>query len=385
MKKIALLGSTGSIGRQVLEVVSRYPEKYKIVSLCCGKNAKLLGEQIRLFKPAVAGLTDPERLSEAGALPSGVTLYTGENAMSHCITDDADVVFVAVVGFCGLKAVIEAVNLKKTVALANKEALVAGGELVMPLAEKKRVEIIPVDSEHSAVWQALGFNRKAKFKKIILTASGGALRDFEIEKLNAVTAADALKHPNWKMGNKITVDCATMFNKGLEVIEAMRLFDCGLNKIDVLIHRESAIHSMVCFEDNAVIAQIANPSMELPIQLALSYPERFDCGVGEFDFTASPLHFEKVDEKRYPCFSLAIEAAKAGGCVPCAASGANEEAVKLFLDGKIRYTDIAKYIENAVNSCERLPVTYENLAYTDFRARECVRNEYRANLLKTRG
>lgn len=378
MKKIALLGSTGSIGRQVLEVVSRYPEKYKIVSLCCGKNAKLLGEQIRRFKPPVAGLFNPENAFAVGQLPSGVTLYTGENAASHCITEEADAVFVSVVGFCGLKSVLEAINLKKTVALANKEALVAGGELVMPLAKEKGVEIIPVDSEHSAVWQALDFNKNAPFKKIILTASGGALRDVEKEKLPFVTAADALKHPNWAMGDKITIDCATMFNKGLEVIEAMRLFNCGLDKIKVLIHRESAIHSMVQFEDNAVIAQIARPSMELPIQLALSYPERFYCGVDEFDFTSSPMHFENVDEDRYPCFKLALCAAEKGGCYPCAASGGNEEAVKLFLAGKIKYTDIAKYIEAALSACENLHVTYENLAYIDFKARETVHRLYAA-------
>ncbi len=373
MKKIALLGSTGSIGKQVLQVVSRYPDEYKIVSLCCGSNTRLLGEQIRLFKPSVAGLTDPEKVSEIGLMPEDVTLYTGEHALEHCVCDEADLVFVSVVGFCGLKAVIEAVNRKKTVALANKEALVAGGEIVMPLARKNGVEIIPVDSEHSAIWQALNFNRSAPFKKILLTASGGALRDVPIEKLPFVTPDMALKHPNWQMGAKITVDCATMFNKGLEVIEAMHLFNCDLSKIKVLIHPESAIHSMVEFEDNAVIAQIANPSMELPIQLALSYPERKFCGVQSFDFTATPLHFANVDLTRYPCFALALEAAKAGGCVPCAASGANEQAVKMFLSGQIGYNGIAARIEKAINECENLPVTYENLAYTDFKARECAR------------
>lgn len=373
MKKIALLGCTGSIGRQVLQVVRRYPEKYKIVSLCCGSNAKLLGEQIREFKPAVAGLTNPERVYEAGVLPSGVTLFIGEHALEHCVCDEADVVFVSVVGFCGLKAVIEAINRKKTVALANKEALVAGGEIVMPLAKKNGVEIIPVDSEHSAIWQALNFNRLADFKKILLTASGGALRDVPVEKLGDVTPEQALKHPNWQMGAKITIDCATMFNKGLEVIEAMHLFNCGLDKIQVLIHPESAVHSMVQFNDNAVIAQIANPSMELPIQLALSYPERSSCGVEPFDFTAKPMRFYNVDEKRYPCFSLALAAAKAGGCVPCAASGANEQAVKMFLNGQIAYNGIAARIEKAIAECENLPVTYENLAYIDFKAKECAR------------
>lgn len=373
MKKIALLGSTGSIGRQVLQVAARYPEKYKIVSLCCGSNARLLGEQIREFKPLAAGLTNPERVFEVGELPKNVELFTGEHALEHCVLDEADVVFVSVVGFCGLKAVLEAINRKKTVALANKEALVAGGEIVMPLAKEKGVEIIPVDSEHSAVWQALGFNRGADFKRILLTASGGALRNVPISELNSVTPDQALKHPNWQMGAKITIDCATMFNKGLEVIEAMRLFNCGLDKIKVLVHPESAIHSMVEFNDNAVIAQIANPSMELPIQLALSYPQRDFCGVEPFDFTATPLHFGEVDVKRYPCFALALAAAKEGGCVPCAASGANEQAVKMFLNGQIGYGGIAPRIEKAILECERLPVTYENLVLTDYKARECAR------------
>lgn len=373
MKKIALLGSTGSIGKQVLQVVRRYPEKYKIVSLCCGNNARLLGEQIREFKPLVAGLTNPESVFEVGTLPQNAQLFTGEHALEHCVIDEADVVFVSVVGFCGLKAVLEAVNRKKTVALANKEALVAGGELVMPLASKNGVQIIPVDSEHSAIWQALNFNRGASFKRILLTASGGALRNVPISELNAVTPERALKHPNWQMGAKITIDCATMFNKGLEVIEAMHLFNCGLDKIKVLVHPESAIHSMVEFNDNAVIAQIANPSMELPIQLALSFPEREFCGVEPFDFTATPLHFSEVDINRYPCFSLALAAAKEGGCVPCAASGANEQAVKMFLNGQIGYGGIAPRIEKAIAQCERLPVTYENLVLTDYKARECAR------------
>lgn len=377
MKKIALLGSTGSIGKRVLEAAERYPDEYKIVSLCCGKNAKLLGEQIRRFKPAVAGLSNPERAFEAGELPAGTALYTGEHAMEHCITADADLVFVSVVGFCGLKGVLTALEMKKNVALANKEALVAGGDLVNALAEKNGCEIIPVDSEHSAIWQALGFDRRARFKKLIITASGGALRDYPLEKLAFATAADALKHPNWQMGAKITVDCATMFNKGLEVIEAMQLFGCGLDKIQVLVHPESAIHSMVVFDDNAVLAQIGRPSMAVPVQLALSYPERKPCAVDEYDFTANAFHFSNPDLVRYPCFSLAIEAAKAGGCMPCVASGANEQAVELFLQGKIGYLDIAKGIEAAMNACENMPVTYENLAYADYMARQTVLSKFK--------
>lgn len=372
MKKIALLGSTGSIGRQVLGVVDRYPDKYSIVSLAANSNAKLLSEQIIKYKPIAAGLTDPINIGEISVLPKETTLYTGERALLHCVLSEADIVFVAVVGFCGLQAVLEAVNMGKTVALANKEALVAGGELVMPLAKSKNVEIIPVDSEHSAIWQCLSFDKERQFKKIILTASGGALRDVPIENLSSVTPELALKHPNWKMGAKITVDCATMFNKGLEVIEAKWLFNAPLDKIDVLIHPQSIVHSMVEYADNALIAQLSVPSMDVPIQLALTYPERIKSGVEPLDLTKQPLTFSAVDEKRYPCFNIALQAAKLGGVYPCAVSGANEEAVKLFLNGVISYTEIGDYLLYAADAVKQTEVTVESLAFTDGAARQAV-------------
>lgn len=372
MKKIALLGSTGSIGRQVLDVVDRYPDKYSIVSLAAKSNAKLLSEQIKKYKPIAAGLTDPVNLREISGLPKETTLYTGERALLHCVLSEADIVFVAVVGFCGLQAVLESVNMGKTVALANKEALVAGGELVMPLAKSKNVEIIPVDSEHSAIWQCLAFEKERQFKKIILTASGGALRDVPIENLSSVTPELALKHPNWKMGPKITVDCATMFNKGLEVIEAKWLFNAPLDKIDVLIHPQSIVHSMVEYADNALIAQLSVPSMDIPIQLALTYPERIKSGVEPLDLTKQPLTFSSVDEKRYPCFNIALQAAKLGGVYPCAVSGANEEAVKLFLNGIISYTEIDDYLLYAADTVKQTEVTVEALAFTDGAARQAV-------------
>ncbi len=372
MKKIALLGSTGSIGRQVLGVVDRYPDKYSIVSLAANSNAKLLSEQIIKYKPIAAGLTDPVNIGEISVLPKETTLYTGERALLHCVLSEADIVFVAVVGFCGLQAVLEAVNMGKTVALANKEALVAGGELVMPLAKSKNVEIIPVDSEHSAIWQCLAFEKERQFKKIILTASGGALRDVPIENLSSVTPELALKHPNWKMGAKITIDCATMFNKGLEVIEAKWLFNAPLDKIDVLIHPQSIVHSMVEYADNALIAQLSVPSMDIPIQLALTYPERIKSGVEPLDLTKQPLTFSAVDEKRYPCFNIALQAAKLGGVYPCAVSGANEEAVKLFLNGIISYTEIDDYLLYAADTVKQTEVTVESLAFTDGAARQAV-------------
>lgn len=372
MKKIALLGSTGSIGRQVLGVVDRYPDKYSIVSLAANSNAKLLSEQIIKYKPIAAGLTDPVNIGEISVLPKETTLYTGERALLHCVLSEADIVFVAVVGFCGLQAVLEAVNMGKTVALANKEALVAGGELVMPLAKSKNVEIIPVDSEHSAIWQCLAFEKERQFKKIILTASGGALRDVPIENLSSVTPELALKHPNWKMGAKITIDCATMFNKGLEVIEAKWLFNAPLDEIDVFIHPQSIVHSMVEYADNALIAQLSVPSMDVPIQLALTYPERIKSGIEPLDLTKQPLTFSAVDEKRYPCFNIALQAAKLGGVYPCAVSGANEEAVKLFLNGIISYTEIDDYLLYAADTVKQTEVTVESLAFTDGAARQAV-------------
>lgn len=376
MKRIALLGSTGSIGRQVLQVVDRYPEEYSVVSLSANTNAKLLGEQIAKYSPLVAGLTDPRNANDIAALPSGTALYTGENALLHCVIPEADIVFVSVVGFCGLKAVLAALNMGKNVALANKEALVAGGELVMPLAKSKGLEVIPVDSEHSAIWQSLAFDKDKPFKKIILTASGGALRDLPIEKLSTVTPELALKHPNWKMGPKITVDCATMFNKGLEVMEARWLFDAPLDKIDVLIHPQSIVHSMVEYADNAVIAQLSSPSMDIPIQLALSYPNRYPTAVPKLDLTAQPLTFSKVDEERYPCFKIALDAAKAGGVYPCAVSGANEEAVSLFLNKKIAFTEIGDYLAYALDSTAQTAVSEQTLDYADKAARLAVRKRF---------
>lgn len=379
MKKIALLGSTGSIGRQVLGVVDRYPEEYSVVALAANSSAKLLGEQIKKYKPLVAGLSDPANAAEITDLPKQTSLYLGENALIHCVIPEADIVFVSVVGFCGLKAVLAALNMKKTVALANKEALVAGGELVMPLAAKNGVDIIPVDSEHSAIWQSLAFDKNRPFKKIILTASGGALRDLPIESLYSVTPEIALKHPNWNMGAKITIDCATMFNKGLEVMEAMWLYNAPLEKIDVLIHPQSIVHSMVEYADNALIAQLAVPSMDIPIQLALSYPDRKPSGVSALDLTKEPLTFMRPDHKRYPCFDIAIKAAKAGGVYPCAASAANEVAVKLFLNGKIKFGEIADYISYATDNAVRQTVTEESLAFTDYNARTLVEKRFKEN------
>ncbi|MBR7136099.1 MAG: 1-deoxy-D-xylulose-5-phosphate reductoisomerase [Clostridia bacterium] len=350
MKKIALLGSTGSIGRQVLQVVASHQDKFKIVSLSAGSNAKLLQEQILAYKPVIATLKDASRAREIQSIPNGTTFYYGENALYHALSSGADILFVALMGFEGLKAVLDGISLGMDIAIANKEVLVAGGSLVTRLAREKGVRLIPVDSEHSAIWQCLDFDNKKGFSRLHITASGGAFRDVDIKDLPFVTKDDALRHPNWRMGEKITVDCATMVNKGLEVIEAKWLFDCPLDKINVVLHRESIIHSMVEFEDGAIMAQMAAPDMRLPIALALSYPQRLDVGVERVNLLSQALTFEEIDTKRYPCFPLVLQAAQMGDNYPCALSAANEEAVKMFLQGRIRFTDIYGYLADCLDS-----------------------------------
>lgn len=349
MKKIAVIGSTGSIGVQTLNVIRRFPKEFKIVSLAGGYNAGLFLRQIEEFRPSVATLAT--EVNSAYVAPKGTKLYTGENAFTNAITKDADIVVIALVGFNGIIAVLDAINKGKNIALANKESLVVGGELVMKKAKEKGVSIVPVDSEHSAIWQALDFEFDRDFKKIILTASGGAFRDTPLRELKRVTSKDALKHPNWKMGEKITIDCATMINKAFEIAEAKWLYNTSFEKIDVIIHRESIIHSMVEYSDNSVIAQMSYPDMELPIQIALTYPDRLKSNIRGLNFAEiGKLTFERVDHERYPCFNLAVEALKRGGAYPAVLNGANEEAVKLFLCDKIGYMDIYSCIYGALEA-----------------------------------
>ena len=372
MIKIALLGSTGSIGRQVLNVVDRYPDKFKIVSMSAGSNAVLFNEQINKYKPKIASLYDVQNLKDIKEVPNGTSLYYGENAIIHAVGVECDLVFVAVMGFSGVKAVKFALECGKKVALANKETLISAGELIMPLAKKNNVDIIPVDSEHSAIWQCLDYNKQKPFKNLIITASGGAFRDKTKEELELVTSQDALRHPTWKMGNKITIDCATMMNKGFEVLEAMHLFNIGLDKIKVLIHPESIVHSMVEFSDGGIIAQLGDANMELPIQLALTYPNRLPLNSEEFSLVGKNLSFFEVDRQKYPCFALFEQVIKMGGVYPCAVASADEEAVKLFLQGRIKFTEIVDYIRYALENTQPLPMTFENLYYIDFNARRLV-------------
>lgn len=364
-KRIALIGSTGSIGRQVLEVVKGLTG-FSVCSLVANVSKELLEEQIVEFNPSVACLTG---LSQPPSAPSGVRTYCGEDSFVEAITDDADIVFVAVTGFAGLKVVLEAIKRKKNVALANKEALVCAGESVMKLARENGVEIIPVDSEHSALWQALNC-KKQGYKRLILTASGGPFRQANLCDMRHFTAKDALKHPNWSMGNKITIDCATMLNKGFEVIEAHHLFSAPLDCIDVVVHPQSIIHSMVEFEDNSVMAEMSNPDMRQPIQFALTYPNKLPLNLKPLDFAKlGRLEFYPLDREKFPCFDIAIESLKMGNNFPCAMNGSSEVAVNAFLKDEIKLTDIAKVIAYVLKNIEPTGVDYPSLEYTDGKAR----------------
>lgn len=375
MLKIALLGSTGSIGKQVVNTALRHSDKFRIVSLAANSSAEILNEQIRLLKPEVVALTDSSKAQAIKSLPQNTCLYTGENAVIHAITQDCDIVFVAMSGFAGLRPTLEAIEVGKNIALANKETLVAGGEIVMRRAKEKGVKIIPVDSEHSAIFQCLNFNLNAEFEKLIITASGGAFRNLKKSEIEKAVAADALKHPNWQMGKKITIDCATLLNKGLEIIEACRLYSAPLEKVEAIIHPESIIHSMVRFADGAVMAQLGYPSMEIPIQLALTYPERLNTGVPPLDLAGKSLTFGEIDSDRFPCFSIALDSFKKGDNYPCAMNAANEIAVAAYLKGEIEFYDISDIISKVVEKTPRTEPTYDNLVLTDAFARKTALSE----------
>lgn len=373
MKNIALIGSTGSIGRQVLNVCRRHKDKFNIVSLSAGSNKDLFLEQINEFKPKIATLG-----TEITERVNGTEFFFGDDAFKNAIIPDADIVVVSLVGFKGIIAVLDAIEKGKNIALANKESLVVGGEIIIKKAKEKGVSITPIDSEHSAIWQALNFDFNTPFKKLILTASGGAFRDFNKEQLKNVTAKDALKHPNWDMGAKITIDCATLVNKAFEVIEAKWLYNTDFNNIDVIIHRESIIHSMVEFMDSSVIAQLSYPTMEIPIQLALNYPERIYSGMKSLDFkTLKSLSFEEPNRELFPCLDVVINSAKKGGALPAVANGANDTAVDLFLKGKIKYNDIYASIDGAINAYSgNFDGTFESLKDANDFAVGFVKNKF---------
>ncbi len=380
MKSISLIGSTGSIGRQVCSVVRRYPEKFKIESMVANASAELFLEQVKEFRPTFAALVDEEAGKKiASQIPQGVRFAYGKQAAIEGISYGG-IAFVAATGFAGLEYSLKAIELKKNIALANKETLVCGGELVMERVKKAGIELMPVDSEHSALWQALHFRADAPFKRLIITASGGPFYRYTKEELAGVTPAHALKHPTWNMGAKITIDSATLLNKGFEVIEAKWLYDTDLTKIHTLVQPTSIIHSMVEFADGGILAQMSYPTMELPIQLALTYPERFPCDLPSLDFEKlQKIEFLPLERKRFPCYDLALTALEKGDNYPCALNGAGEVAVHAFLSGGIAFPEIAETIAWALEKTEGCkPDSYGVLQETDLRARALAREYIRS-------
>ena len=378
VKCVSILGSTGSIGRQSLDIISRLPE-IKVAALTAGTSVERMAEQCREFRPQLAVMATEaaakELASQISDLPIRVN-WGQEGLLEAASLPGADCVITAVVGMVGLKPTLAAIRAGKRIGLANKETLVCAGELVMAEAEKYHAEIIPVDSEHSAIYQCLmGASDRREVKRLILTCSGGPFFGKSREELKTVTQADALKHPNWKMGAKITIDCATLMNKGLEVIEAMRLYRMPLEKVDVVIHRQSVVHSMVEFTDGAVMAQLGTPDMRLPIQLALTYPERIPCPVEPLDLlSCGPLTFSKPDMENFPCLALAYACAKKGGTACPAMNGANEEAVAMFLRNEIGFYDIYRLVSQAVEAVPFLQnPTLEEILEADRQARAAVR------------
>ena len=340
MKRLTILGSTGSIGKQALEVVDAYPDKFEVVGLCCNSNNVIL-EQIQKYSPKFVAVLNNDLANKIKSDFPNVQVFIGEIGIAKLAEIKVDVLLNALVGISGLKPTLTAINAGSTIALANKETLVAGGELVMPLAKEKGVEILPVDSEHSAIWQCIGGKN---LSKILLTASGGAFRDWDKTQLEDAKACDALKHPNWDMGAKVTIDSATLMNKGLEIIEAMHLFGVESDDIKVLVHRQSVVHSMVEYSDGSVIAQMSYPDMRLPIQIALLYPERGNHAFKQYDFIGKTLSFEEADEERFPCLAIAKHCAKEKGIAPVIMNASNEILVKAYLDNKIKFYDIPYYI-----------------------------------------
>ncbi len=376
MKKIAILGSTGSIGTQSIDVASKH--NYKVTALTAHSNAKLLEEQARLLKPHKVALYDKKGAEElkTALADTDIKVLSGEEGIIECAAEtDANTVINSVVGMAGLKPTLAVINAGKTLALANKESLVAGGQLVMDAAKKNNVSILPVDSEHSAIFQCLqGKPSNKSLKKIILTASGGPFFGKSKEEMQNMTAADALKHPNWSMGAKITIDSATMFNKGLELIEAVWLFGVTPDMIDIVVHRESIVHSMVEYDDNSVIAQLGLPDMRIPIQYALTYPERFESPTGEINFAKlGKLTFFEPDYDTFRCIDICRNAINQGGLMPSAVNSANEEVNRLFREGKIGFNDIPDLIlKGAAAAPVKDIFTVDDVYETDALVRECV-------------
>lgn len=376
---ISILGSTGSIGTQSIEVARK--NGIKIYALAAHSNYELLAKQCIENNVFVACIYEEKYAENLRQLlvGKGVRVITGMSGLTEIATDkNSGMILNSVVGMVGLYPTLRAISAGKDVALANKETLVAGGELVMKLAREMNVNIYPVDSEHSAIFQCLQGNKRSQLKKIMLTASGGPFFGKTEKELEDVTIEQALNHPNWSMGNKITIDSATLMNKGLEFIEAKWLFDLDPEQIEIIVHRQSVIHSAVEYADNSVIAQLGCPDMKIPIQYAIMYPERVECDCKPLSLTDyGTLTFDKPDYKTFRCLSACIEAIKRGGAYPCIVNGANEQAVKLFLDGKIKFTDIGIIVEKALNSFEFAEIkTYDDVVKWDQTARDFVNRAF---------
>ena len=375
MKQIAILGSTGSIGTQTLDVVRQHPEAFSVYALSAHRSIDLLIKQALEFNPAVVCIADEtyyrplcEALSD---LP--IRVLAGEKALAEMVTMPAiDVVVAAMVGYAGLRPTIEAIKAKKTIALANKETLVVAGEIIDRLAKRYKVDILPVDSEHSAIFQSLVGEDMTSVEKLLLTASGGPFRNFTLEQMQHVTAAEALRHPNWDMGAKITIDSASMMNKGFEVIEARWLFDIPVGKIQVLVHPQSVVHSAVQFVDGSVKAQLGTPDMRMPIQYALTYPERWMSDVARLDlFATQSLTFEEPDLKRFPNLALAYEAMNKGGNMPCVLNAANEVVNLAFREGRCGFMQMSDVIAQTMEKTMFITEpTYEDYVQTDKEARK---------------
>jgi 1-deoxy-D-xylulose-5-phosphate reductoisomerase len=379
MQAITLLGSTGSIGTQTLDLVAQYPDRFRVVGLSSHSNVTLLAEQVRQFRPQIVAIGREELLPELRSLLSGLQplpeLVAGMEGLCQVAAHpEAQRVVAGIVGCAGLLPTLAAIRAGKDIALANKETLVAGGPVVLPLVQKHGVKLIPVDSEHSAIFQCLQGVPEGSLRRIWLTASGGAFRDWPVEKLDQATLADALKHPNWVMGRKITIDSATLMNKGLEVIEAHWLFGLDYDQIEILIHPQSIVHSLVELADTSVLAQLGWPDMHLPILYGLSWPERLSTSWEPLDLVKlGSLTFRAPDHRKYPCLQLAYAAGRAGGTLPAVLNAANEAAVNLFLQERIRFLDIPRLLEQV---CERHQVianpSLEDILAVDAWARQQV-------------
>lgn len=376
MKSLIILGSTGSIGTQALEVCRK--SGYKVVGLAAGSNTELLEKQAREFKVSAVAVFDQSKANDLKIKlkDTDIKVLGGSDGVCEITALPADTVLNAIVGIAGLKPTLAAIENGKDIALANKETLVTGGDIVKQKAKEKNVKILPVDSEHSAIFQSLQASPKKHLSRILLTASGGPFFGKTAKDLENVTVKEALNHPNWSMGAKITIDSATLMNKGLEIIEAVHLFDIPAQKIDVLVHRQSIVHSGVEFSDGAVIAQLGTPDMRLPIQYALTYPERSDCAFEHLDLLkVGTLTFQEPDRETFRCLPLCVKAITEGGLMPTVVNGANEQAVKLFLEGKIKFLQIADLVEKAYNFVNnKKDYTLDDIFLADKAARDCVQD-----------